>query len=403
MRILVLTQYFWPENFIINDMVKGLREKGHQVEVLTGKPNYPEGRIYDGYSVFGQVRDNYEGIEVHRVPLVPRGKSRGWNLILNYLSFVLFASFYTALYTRNRYDRIFVFQPSPITSVIPALLARALYKIPVILLVQDLWPETLSATGAIKSKTILGVVEKMVRFLLNRVDAILVQSRAFIPKLKEKGLSGSKIFYFPDYADDVFTVGSDKKTESRLSNIPKGFKILFAGNIGESQGFETILNAAELLKDQDDIQWVILGDGRKKNWVETQVRERGLMRTVHLLGKYPLEDMPSFFYSADAMLVTLKDEEIFNLTIPGKIQPYMACSRPILAALSGEGRRIIQESGAGYVAHSGDYERLARCALDLKNLPGAKLAEMGCYGKKYYDEHFSRELLLERLDGFVRA
>ena len=403
MRVLVLTQYFWPENFIINDMVKGLREKGHQVEVLTGKPNYPEGKIYDGYSVFGRSRDDYVGIEVHRVPLVPRGRSKGWNLVVNYLSFVLSASLYAAICVRRKYDRIFVFQPSPITAVIPALVARALYKTPVILLIQDLWPESLSATGAIRSQKALSMMERVVRFLLRRVDTILVQSRAFIPKLKEKRLTGRNIFYFPDYADDVFTTISDGLREDKLGGLPKGFKILFAGNIGESQDFETILNAAEMLKDEMDIQWVIVGDGRRRGWVEKQVKKRRLARTVHLLGKYPLEEMPAFYASADALLVTLKDEEIFALTIPGKVQSYMACGKPILAALNGEGGRIIREAGAGYVSASGDYQQLASDARELKSLPRAKLEEMGRQASNYYQENFRRELLLDKLDGYVRA
>lgn len=403
MRLLILTQYFWPENFIINDIAKGLRERGRQVEVLTGKPNYPEGKIYDGYGVFGQARDDYEGIRIYRVPLIPRGKSRGWNLLLNYLSFAFSASVYIALFARKKYDRIFVFQPSPITCVIPALVARLLYKTPVILLIQDLWPESLSATGAIKSKAVLRVVGSIVSFLLERVDTILVQSRAFIPKLVGKGLDSSKIFYFPDYADNIFTATPHEPMKNRLSDLPKGFKILFAGNIGESQDFDTILKAAEILKDEEGLQWVILGDGRKKRWVENKIREKGLQGVVYLLGKFPLEDMPSFYSSADAMLVTLKNEEIFSLTIPGKVQPYMACSKPILAALNGEGGKIILEAGAGAVSPAGDYQQLAKCALYLKNLPASELAKMGRNGRKYYEENFSRERLLEKLDGFIRA
>lgn len=402
MRVLVITQYFWPENFIINDMVKGLREKGHEVEVLTGKPNYPEGKIYEGYSLFGRSKDDYDGIPVRRVPLIPRGRSKSWNLVLNYFSFVITASSYAALFARNRFDRIFVFQPSPLTSVIPALVVKRLFGTPVILLIQDLWPESLSATGAVTSQRILGYLEKAVSFLLDRVDIILVQSQAFIPKLIKKGVSDSKIHYFPDYADDVFTVEAAGNTQNRLAAVPEGFRILFAGNIGESQDFETILNAAERLKDNQDIHWVIVGDGRKRKWVETQVRTRGLQRTVHLLGKFPLEDMPSFYSSADALLVTLKDEEIFGLTIPGKIQPYMAFAKPILAALNGEGGRIILEANAGYVAPSGDYEQLASYVLELKGLPKSRLDEMGKSGNRYYEKNFSRRVLLEKLDSFVR-
>lgn len=402
MNILIVTQYFWPENFRINDLALGLKEKGHQVTVLTGIPNYPEGRFFPGYGCFKKTREDYQGVKVVRVPLVTRGNGGAIRLSLNYLSFALCASVLAPFLCRGKFDLIFVYEPSPITVGLPALLLKKIKSAPVIFWIQDLWPESLSATGAIRSKKALKTVEKLVRFIYSGCDLILVQSRAFSLSIESRGVDPSRIAYFPNSAEELYKpveVGQDAPERKK---IPTGFCVMFAGNIGAAQDFKTILSAAEQLKEYDDIHWVIVGDGRMRSWVEAQIEEHGLTRTFHLLGRHSVETMPRFFSLADVLLVTLKREPIFALTIPSKVQSYLACAKPIIAALDGEGARVIEESGAGVTCSAENPRALAEAVLKMYRLTKSDLHDMGLSGRRYFEQHFERNILLGRLDHWLK-
>lgn len=401
-RILVVTQYFWPESFRINDLVLGLKERGHHVTVLTGMPNYPGGRFFPGYGFFSPGTEVFEGVPVHRVPLVPRGAGSRWRLALNYASFVFFASVLAPVKCRGRFDLIFVYEPSPVTVCLPALLLKKLKRSPVVFWVQDLWPESLSATGAVKSAFILGLVEKLVRFIYRRCDRILVQSEGFVSHVLAAGAESQKVAYFPNWAESLYKpvkVGNDSRG---LKEMPAGFRVMFAGNIGAAQSFETIIDAAEKLKDYGDIQWVILGDGHKRDWVQSQIEARGLKHRFHLLGQRSVEAMPGYFALADALLVTLRRDPVFALTVPSKIQSYLACGRPILAALDGEGARVVKESGAGLTSPAEDAEALAVSVLALSRMPQAEREMMGKKGRAYFEANFERERLLDRLEAWMQ-
>lgn len=401
MKILVVTQYFWPEEFRINDLVLGLQERGHEITVLTGIPNYPSGRIFTGYSILGPLHESYQGIRVLRVPLIPRGTGSGFRLLLNYISFVLSASLLGPFRCRGKYDLIFVYEPSPITVGIPAITLKKIKRIPMLFWVQDLWPESLHAAGGINSRWVLQAVEKLVCFIYQNSDLILVQSTAFIPRIKAIGAEPNNICYFPNWAEALYEPLKAEENAPEYANLPKGFHIMFAGNIGASQGFDVIISAAEMLKVYPDIHWIILGDGRMRDWVEQQVRDRQLNRTVHLLGRYPVELMPRFFAMADAMLVTLRPEFIFSLTIPTKVQSYLACGKPIIAALDGEGARVIEEAGAGISCPAGDPKALAEAVLAMYRMPESERKDMGLRGRAYYETHFEREMLLDRLNAWL--
>ena len=398
MKILIVTQYFWPENFRINDLAVGLNEKGHQVTVLTGIPNYPDGHFFQGYGFFKNVRQDYHGVKVMRSPLVPRGKGGGFRLALNYLSFAFFASILAPFFCRGKFDLIFVYEPSPITVCLPALLLKKLKSAPVMFWMQDLWPESLSATGAVRSEKILKIVDILVRFIYRGCDLILVQSRAFVEPIKRQGGDPDRTLYFPNSAEELYQPVILEKDAPERAVMPEGFCVTFAGNIGAAQDFGTILNAAELLKDHTEINWVIIGDGRMFPWVKSQIIERNLMRTVHLLGRYPVEAMPRYFSLADALLVTLRKEPIFELTIPSKIQSYLACAKPIIAALDGEGARIIEEAGAGLTCPSENPGALAKAVLTLYNMPLSERQTMGMRGRTYFNSHFEHKMLLDRLE-----
>ena len=402
MRILVISQYFWPENFRINDLTKGLLERGHQVTVLTGIPNYPDGKFFEGYGFSLNRSENYMGAQVFRVPLVPRGSGGSLRLILNYFSFAFFSCLLAPYLCRGKYDVIFVFEPSPITVGLPARVMRVLRRAPVLFWVQDLWPESLSATGAINNRRVLKGVRQLVKFVYRGCDRILVTSRAYFPSVIAHGAKSSLIRYFPQSVEELYKPLTLDENAPELKILPEGFRVIFAGNIGVAQSFETIISAAEKLKNVSDIKFIIIGDGRKRQWVEDEIGKRGLEKTVHLVGRYPLESMPRFFSLADALLVTLKKDPIFSLTIPGKLQSYFACGKTVIAALDGEGARIITEAGAGIVCASEDAEGLATAVMKMYQATKAQREAMGKAGLDYYNAHFNRERLISQLEVWMK-
>lgn len=401
MKILVVSQYFWPESFRINDLVAGLVERRHEVTVLTGIPNYPAGHIFPGYGFFKNWRQDYRGSKVIRVPLVPRGNGGGVRLAFNYISFAFFGCFLSPLFCREKFDLIFVFEPSPVTVGLPALVLKKIKSIPILFWVQDLWPESLSATGAISSERILNNVRKLVSFIYRHCDMILIQSPAFAPLIESQGVSAERLTYFPNSVENTYKPVPGQKNERINEILPTGFRIMFAGNIGAAQDFEMILSASEILKNRLDIHFVILGDGRRLNWLKKEIDMRGLSETVHLLGRHPPESMIDFFSEADVMLVTLRKDPIFALTIPSKIQSYMASEKPIIAALDGEGGRIIQEAGAGMASPAGDADALVESILAMYQMSKEEREAMGERGKVYCDENFNREILITRLEGWM--
>lgn len=393
----MLTQYFWPEDFRINDVVLGLQALGHDVVVLTGKPNYPGGRLFPGYGVFGQTRERYGAVQVLRVPLVPRGGGGGLRLAINYLSFALFASLVGPLRCRGGVDAILVFEPSPVTVGIPALVMKALKRAPLLFWVQDLWPESLSATGAIRSPRVLRAVDALVRRIYAGCERVLVQSRAFIAPVAATGVPRERIVYLPNSAEALYRpLPADTPVPGAA--LPAGFRVMFAGNIGAAQSFETTLAAAEMLREHSSIHWIVLGEGRQFERVKEQVRSRHLESTVHLLGRRPVSEMPAWFSQADVMLVTLRKEPIFALTIPSKVQSYLACGRPVVAALDGEGARVVRESGGGLAADAEDARGLASAVLEIYRMPRDQREAMGRSGRDYYLREFDRDMLLGRLD-----
>ena len=398
MNLLVVSQYFWPEEFRINDLALALRSRGHEVTVFTGKPNYPGGRFFPGYGFLGRASENYEGIRVIRVPLLPRGDGSRSRLFLNFFSFALFGSLLAPLRCRGAFDAILVYEPSPVTVGLPALVLKWVKRAPLLFWAQDLWPETLSATGVVRAPWILALVDRLVRFIYRHCDLVLVQSRAFTPHVQAQGVPAERIRYYPNTAEELYRPLAVEERAPEREMLPRGFRVVFAGNIGKAQDFETIIAAAEQLKAERDIQWVIIGEGRLYAWVAQEIARRGLRGTVRLLGRYPVESMPRFFALADALLVTLRNEPIFSLTIPTKIQSYLACGRPVVAALDGEGARVIEESGAGIAVRAGSAAALADAVSKLHRLPAPERESMGRHGRAYFEREFERSMLVSRLE-----
>jgi colanic acid biosynthesis glycosyl transferase WcaI len=402
MRLLVVTQYFWPENFRINDLVDALRARGHEVVVVTGLPNYPAGRFYPGYGLrtWHRYRESYRGARVLRFPILARGRGSAIRLFANYVSFALSASMLAPLCCRGPFDAIFVHEPSPITVALPALVLKWTKKAPLLLWVLDLWPESVAAASNVRSPFLLRWIDRLVRFIYRRCDRVLVQSRSFMEYVQLQGVTDAQLGYFPSWAEAVFCE-STRRANAALPRMPGGFRIVFTGNIGYAQDFPSVLSAAERLKTHPDIHWIVLGDGRMANSVRKEVAERGLTGQFHLLGSHPLETMPQFLAQADAALVSLRGEPIFARTIPAKIQSYLACARPILAMLDGEGARVIEEAGAGLVGPAGNPDRLAANVLELYRMSARERSRLGRAGRDYYDREFAREAMVSRLESWL--
>jgi len=401
MRVLVVSQYFWPESFRINEVVRTLVEKGVEVDVLTGKPNYPEGAVYAGYRAWGCQVAPWAGATVFRLPLFPRGARSAWKLVLNYLSFVAMGVLFGPwMLRKRRYDVVFVYGLSPILQTLPALWLGWLKRRKVIVWVQDLWPESLSATGYVRNRTVLKLVERVVRFIYCHVDLLLVQSEAFLGPVS--GLaSETPVKYFPNSVDESFSV----PTTAKVPNVPglmDGFSVMFAGNIGTAQAVEVIVEAATLLKEQADIQFVILGEGSRRDWMLQEVKNRNLAN-LHLPGRFPVETMPGFMQKASVLLVTLTDQEIFRFTIPSKVQAYLAAGRPILACLNGEGAKLVAVSGAGLTVPAEDGKALAEAVLQLYRMTSQEREAMGINGRLYYTQHFSHDMLTDQLMGLLKS
>ena len=400
MRILVVSQYFWPENFRVNDLVAVWMSRGHGVTVLTGLPNYPDGRVFAGFRADPLRFAEYAGAPVIRVPMLPRGEG-GLQLALNYASFALSACLIGPWRLRGRkFDVIFVFEPSPVTVGLPAVLQRRLKRAPVAFWVLDQWPETLVAVGATRSKWVLSAVGRLVSFIYRRCDLLLAQSRSFIPQIRRYAGARPRVEYFPSWSDSTPAAGHAAPAPE-VPPLPGVFTVLFAGNIGDAQDFPAILDAAERIKDRTDIRWIIVGDGRRAEWVASEAQRRGLTERFILLGRFPLERMSSFFESADALLVSLRPDPIFAMTIPGKVQSYLAAGRPLLGMLDGEGAELLERGGAGLVCRAGDSAGLAANVARLADTPADERAAMAARATELSANEFDRDRLMGRLDGWL--
>lgn len=403
LNILIVTQYFWPENMRINDLVRDFSEKGHKVTVLTGLPNYPEGQVYERYRAQPASFTEYCGASIVRVPLIPRGK-RSINLILNYLSFFTMASTLGAWKLRGKhFDAVFVYAVSPIMAAIPAVIIGRLKKAPVFIWVLDLWPETLRAVGVLRQPFLLGCVGRVVSWIYNRADYLLLQSHGFYENVQRyctREIDPQRLIYFPSWAEDDFSTTTPPPS-ALLTHDPSVFTVLFAGNLGEAQDLPAVIEAAQTLVGTVAVRWVIVGDGRMSDWLADQVEARSL-ENVLLLGRHPLEEMPGLFACADALLVSLKTNDVFEKTIPGKVQAYLASGKPILGMINGEAAHVIEASGAGLACPSGDAAALARITLELATTDENERIRMGKSGREYYLANYSKPTLLARLEQLFR-
>ena len=397
LRILVVSQYFWPENFRINDWVDGMVELGHEVTVLTSLPNYPEGILNVDYKNNPEKYTKYKDVEIIRVPQILRGNS-SIQLFLNYISFAFFGSTFGVWKLRKKsFDASFVFAVSPILVVIPAIVLKITKKVPILLWVLDLWPDVLKSIGIVKSKYILFMLSKCVAFLYNRCDCIVAQSSMFLEDIKKLVPKHKNIDHIPSWSEQVCLNSNDVEIENIILNRKGKFNVFYTGNIGEAQDFETVIETAKQLKTDKDIKWFIIGNGRKAHWLKNQIKINNLEDSFYMLGAYPIEKMAVFFKHADVGLLCLKDGTL-SKTIPGKLQTYFAYSLPVIGACNGEVNKIVNESNSGLIGNAGDSSQLAKNIFFMKNLTNKKLIKMSENANEYYTNNFKRDSILLSFD-----
>ena len=401
-KILFVCQYFYPETFRGNDIAFHLAEEGHDVHVVTGIPNYPKGKFFPGYGLFKKRHEVINGVRVTRLPLVPRGEDNKIMLMLNFFSFFIVGWFWMLFHALwHKYDLVFCQQLSPVMMSSPAVLYKKMRHVPLYTWVLDLWPESLTAAGGINNKYILGFFNLFVKSEYKNSDKILTSSKSFDQSILKYGDYKDKVIYYPQWSDGASNAsGLNFALPEKLKELSSNgdFIVMFAGAVGEAHGMECNMQAALKTKEYKNIKWVIVGDGRRLDWVRSFVKENGIEETVITLGRFPSETMPLFFEKADVMLVSLTDSPLFNMYSPAKIASYMAAERPIIAALNGEGGEVIKAAECGWNVKAGDSDSLAKLVIALSQTDKQELAVKGQKGKAYYDKFFTKDECLKKLD-----
>ena len=394
-HILVVSQYFYPEPFRVNDMCQEWVKRGYKVTVLTGLPNYPEGKIYKGYKKRDKRRETWNGIDIIRIPLIPRGKG-SLRLMLNYLSFVV-SGFFWKTFTKVKADLVFSYEVSPMTQVLVGCWYAKRRKIPHYLYVQDLWPENVEIVTGVHSKLVINPISRMVNKIYKRCDLIFATSESFVTEIQKRVFDDkSKVKYWPQYAEEFYT--PTEKCVEELSKDP-AFKIIFTGNIGQAQGLNILPQTAKLLKEQNQrVKFVIVGDGREKTKLVEEIQSQGVEDLFILIARRPAEEIPAYLCSCQAAFVSFMNNDLFAKTIPAKLQSYMACGMPIIASATGETERIIREAECGLCGKIGDPGALAEAILQFLN--ESNITRLGINAKEYCDKHFKKATLMDQMDEY---
>ena len=399
LHVVLISQYFHPEQFSNTAIALNLVARGHTVEAVPCVPNYGTGAFFEGYSNRRRREEVWNGVAIHRAWTIPRGRS-ALGLIANYLCYPVAASWTLLRRLRRRPDVAFVSMPSPLLQAFAAVFLKWLRGVPAVYWVQDLWPESPIHVLGLRNPLIVRPLTAVCGWLYRRADLVLVQSEAFPAMIARFGVPAERIRVLPNTAPDSYRPLAPADAPAERALMPDGaFRLMFAGNIGEAQDFDTLVAAADLLRDRADLVWVIVGSGRDMERVQNLIRRRGL--GDRFLGRHAEERMPRLFAHADAMLVSLTDAPIFRLTVPYKVQCYMACGKPIVASLGGEGARVIEEAGAGLVAEPGQPRALAAAISAMLDVPEAMRARHGRAARRYFEETYAAEIIYGRLEHWL--
>ena len=400
-RVLLVTQYFYPEGFKSNDIAFELAKRGYKVDALVSIPNYPQGKYFDGYGLFKRRKEVINGVNVYRAFQIPRGKG-GLRLMLTYISYVISSVMWVLFFFawKKKYDAIIVHQTSPIFQAIPAVLLKKLRKTPVYTWVLDIWPDAMKSGGGIKNKRLLSIVDKIVIWVYKNSDKILISSKRFADLILPKGNFADKIVYFPNWSDDVMQSPIE---DVSIPALPDGFRIMIAGNLGTAQSLDCVAQAMLLLKEEAEVKWVFVGDGSRKAWLESFIKENGLEDRAVCVGRYPASYMPAFYEKANAMLVTLRGGfPHLEAVVPARLQSYMAAGRPVLAMIGCGGADIISESDCGYSVTPDNAPAFAELVRDVVLKNRADFEAKGANGRAYYLKHFTKQHCIDNLCKIIR-
>ena len=391
-RIVVISQYFYPEEFRINDLCSAWVSRGYDVTVITGIPNYPKGKFFQGYGWFKQRRDDHQGVKIHRLPILARGKGFV-RLSLNYLSFVV-SGFFWAKLTKLKADIVFINEVSPMTQALPGIWFGRRRKIPVLLYVQDLWPENIEATIGSNRKRLLRGIDKLVRGIYRDVDTIFTSSRAYIDNIQSKGIDSKKLIYWPQYAERFYQPAS--KIRDFVIPESTSTKIIFTGNMGVAQGLLLLIEVASATSHLN-VEYYLVGDGSEKAKLIQQVQQRQL-RNVYFLNSVKATEISQYLAQCDLAYLSLINEPIYELTVPAKLQSYLACGIPVLASAKGEVARILETSNAGFVSPPGDAVALQASIERFMNLSNDQVRQLKTNARSAYEQMFDKEMLLNQMD-----
>ncbi|MBQ4536031.1 MAG: glycosyltransferase family 4 protein [Lachnospiraceae bacterium] len=402
-HILVISQYFYPEEFRINDICKEWIKKGYEITVVTGIPNYPKGKFYKGYGYFNKRKEEYEGIHVVRLPIIPRGKN-AIMLMLNYMSFVT-AGFCWKVFTGVKADKVFIFEVSPMTQALVGVWYAKKKKVPCYIYVQDLWPENVEVVTGIHNRTILGAIDKMVDYIYKNCTQIFATSPSFVKRIEERKVAwdvqgNSKVKYWPQYAEDFYK--PVERTE--IADIPDDdrFKIIFTGNIGYAQGLGILPQTAQILKEKGvKCTFVIVGDGRYREELEKEIIRKDVQDMFLLTGRKLPEEVPAYLGACDVAFLSFEKSELWQMTIPAKLQSYMACGMPVLAVAGGETRRVIEEAQCGIVCGYEQYSEIVNAITSMQANKEERI-KMSQNAITYNANNFRKSALLGKMDDYMK-
>ena len=389
MKILVFSQYFYPENFRINTLCRELVNRGHEVTVVTGYPQYPIGRIYDGYGFDIPYEREWKGVKIVRVKVHARGKTP-FGMLRNCIDYVRQAN----AWVRNcaeRFDAVYVFEVSPVTVGLPAVTYKEKFGVPMFFNLQDLWPENVEEVLGIRFKPLSWYLGRIVDKIYAGSDKILCTSRGFVKNLTARGVPEEKLVFWPQFCLEPDLAG---KTKPEIYSADT-FNIVFAGNLGDAQGLDLMVEAARELRGSG-IRWYLVGDGRAKERLQKLVEEYGVSEDVVFVGRVSEDEANRYVHFADCAYLSFKNNKIFNMMIPAKLQTYLACGTPVLAAAGGETAQLIESCGCGIVAEQ-ECTALAEAARKAAAMTAQQHEAMGKVAREYYDGHFVMDALVDQL------
>lgn len=400
MKVLLVTQYFYPENFKSNDIAFELAKRGHEVDALVGIPNYPEGKYYKGYGIFRKRREVVNGVHVYRAFQTPRGKG-GWRLPVNYLTYVISGCMDVLFYFAwKKYDCVICHETSPIFQAYPGLLVSKLRKIPFYMWVLDIWPDAMRSGGGMKNEKIIGWADRRVKSIYKSCTKILISSRRFTESILPKGDFANKVVYFPNWSEDMLKMPATYNTPE----LPNGFIIMIAGNLGKSQNLDAVAEAMVKLHDIPEVKWVFVGDGSRKEWLDKFIDDNDLKDCAITLGRFPFEAMPAFYQKANAMLVTLRASfPHLGMVVPARLQSYMSAGRPVLAMIGPGGQDIIRESDCGYAVDAGDVDAFVQVVREKVLTDREGFEAKGGNGRRYYENNYRKEDCINHLEEIIKT